>query len=87
METQIERPKAERQSAEREAARNRLADLARQHGFDIHELFGRGREGTVAVKYGDPKRPENTWTLRGRMPRWMAADTKGGEASNEDFLV
>jgi len=80
MEAQIERLKSEKQNAERNALRQRLVDVAKEHGFDIHDLFGKGRKGSVAVKYRDPKNPENTWTGRGRMPRWMAAATKGGKA-------
>ncbi len=90
MEAQIERLKAEKQNAERNALRQKLIDIARQHGFEIHELFGKGRKGgkgTVAPKYRDPKNPENTWTGRGRMPRWMVAATKGGKAKKEDFLI
>jgi DNA-binding protein H-NS len=87
MEAQIDRLKIEKQSAERSAVRQRLVDLAKEHGFDIHDLFGKGRKGTVAVKYRDPKNPENTWTGRGRMPRWMVAATKGGKARKEDFLL
>ena len=87
MEAQIERLKSEKQNAERSALRQRLVDIAKQHGFDIHDLFGKGRKGSVAVKYRDPKNPENTWTGRGRMPRWMAAATKGGKSKKEDFLI
>ena len=87
MEAQIERLKSEKQNAERSALRQRLIDMAKEHGFDIHDLFGKGRKGSVAVKYRDPKNPENTWTGRGRMPRWMAAATKGGKAKKEDFLI
>ena len=87
MEAQIERLKSEKQNAERSALRQRLVDVAKEHGFDIHDLFGKGRKGSVAVKYRDPKNPENTWTGRGRMPRWMVAATKGGRAKKEDFLI
>jgi len=89
METQIERLKVEKQNAERNALRQRLIDMAKEHGFEIHELFGKGRKGkgTVAPKYRDPKNPENTWTGRGRMPRWMTAATKGGKAKKEDYLI
>jgi DNA-binding protein H-NS len=87
MQSQIDRLKIEKQSAERNAVRQRLVDVAKEHGFDIHDLFGKGRKGTVAVKYRDPKNPENTWTGRGRMPRWMVAATKGGKARKEDFLL
>jgi DNA-binding protein H-NS len=61
------------------------------HGFDIRELFGgrkgggKGSRGKVAVKYRD--NAGNTWTGRGRMPRWMVAATKGGTAKKEDFLI
>jgi DNA-binding protein H-NS len=89
MEVQIERLKVEKQNSERVSIRKELTDLAKQRGFDIHELFGKGRKGkgTVAVKYRDPKNPANTWTGRGRMPRWMAAATKGNKAKKEDFLI
>src|SRR4029079_3023385 len=87
MEAQIERLKSEKQNAERNALRQRLVDVAKEHGFDIHDLFGKGRKGTVVGKYRDPKNPENTWTGRGRMPRWMAAATKGGKSKKEDFLI
>jgi DNA-binding protein H-NS len=89
METQIARLKIERQNAERLELRQKLTDMAKQHGFDIHELFGKARrgKGTVAIKYRDPKNRANTWTGRGRMPRWMVAATKGGRAKKEDFIL
>jgi DNA-binding protein H-NS len=89
MERQIEQLKIGKQSAERNALRQRLIDIAKKEGFDIHELFGRGRKGkgTVAPKYRDPKNSGNTWTGRGRMPRWMAAATKGNKGRKEDFLI
>jgi DNA-binding protein H-NS len=89
MEARIERLKAEKQNAERTAVRKQLMDLAKEHGFDIRELLdGRKKgKGSVAAKYRDPKNPENTWTGRGRMPRWMAAATKGGKVHKDDFLI
>jgi|SRR5687767_14868989 DNA-binding protein H-NS len=86
MQARIERVKSEKQNAERAALRQKLADIAKQNGFDIRELFdGRKGKGSVAVKYRD--HAGNTWTGRGRMPRWMAAATKGGKAKKEDFLI
>jgi DNA-binding protein H-NS len=89
MERQIARLKIEKQNAERLELRQKLTDMAKEHGFDIHELFDKRRrgKGSVAAKYHDPKNRENTWTGRGRMPRWMAAATKGGRAKKEDFLI
>ena len=89
MEHRIDRLKTEKRDVEREALRKKVSELVKQHGFDIRELFGlrkRGK-GTVAPKYRDPSNPANTWTGRGRAPRWMAAAMKGGKAKKEDFLI
>jgi DNA-binding protein H-NS len=69
--------------------REKLTAMAKEHGFDIHELLGsgKGRRGKVAVKYRDPDNAANTWTGRGRMPRWMVAATKGRKATKEEFLI
>ena len=40
---------------------------AKEHDLDIHDPFGKGLEGTVAVTYRDPRAP--------RMPGRGAADT------------
>src|SRR6185295_16089513 len=89
MEARIERLKLDKQNSERAMVRKQLMDMAKEHGFDIRELIdGRKKgKGSVAAKYRDPKNPQNTWTGRGRMPRWMAAATKGGKASKDDFLI
>ena len=90
LEVEIARLKAEKQSEERAALREQMAAMARKHGFDMGELFGGNRrkgKGSIAPKYRDPKNPENTWTGRGRMPRWMVAATKGSKAKKEDFLI
>ena len=88
MQARIERLKVDKQNAERLALRKRLTDIAKEHGFDIHDLFdGRRRvKGSVAVKYRDPDNPANTWTGRGRPPRWLAAAMTTGK-SRDDFLV
>src|SRR5262245_55042019 len=89
MEARIARLKIEKRNAERAELRERVVAMVKQHGFEISDLFGKGRKGkgSVAVKYRDPQNPENTWTGRGRMPRWMAAAMKGGKAKKEDFLA
>jgi DNA-binding protein H-NS len=78
MEQRITRAKIEKQDEERAALK-----------FDISDLFGRRAKlrGAVAPKYRDPANPQNTWTGRGRMPRWMTQATKGGKAKKEDFLI
>ncbi|MGY1408670.1 MULTISPECIES: H-NS histone family protein [unclassified Luteimonas] len=47
----------------------------------------KGRKlGKVAPKYRNPASPEETWTGRGKHPRWMAALVKKGKKP-EDFLI
>ena len=63
MQARIEQAKVKKQQSERAALRQKLADMASQAGFDIHELFGsggKGKRGKVAVKYRDGA--GNTWT-------------------------
>jgi DNA-binding protein H-NS len=85
----VERMMLEKQSSERSALRQKMAEMAEAAGMSLDGLFGKGRKGngSVAPKYRDPKNPENTWTGRGRMPLWMIAATKGSKAKKEDFLI
>jgi len=50
-----------------------------------HEIIS--IEGRPRERVSNPRNPENTWTGRGRMPRWLVAATKGGKAKREDFLA
>ena len=88
MQARIERLKIEKRNSERDELRQRITAMVREAGLELGDIFGKGRRGgTVAVKYRDPSDPANTWTGRGRMPRWMTAATKGGKASKDDFLI
>ena len=89
-------------SSRRPAAvvRKAVIALAAQHGYTIEELYGdqaavevsgkkrssRRKLGKVAPKYRDPDNKRNTWSGRGRMPRWLAQKTKHGR-SVTDFLI
>ena len=86
---QIDRLMVEKQNSARSELRQKMEDLAKAQGLSLNDVLGRrGKgKGTVAIKYRDPKNPENTWTGRGRMPRWITAATKGGKARKEDFLI
>ena len=46
---------------------------------------GSGKRGAVAIKYRNPETDE-TWTGRGRTPRWLAEAEAAGK-SREDFAV
>jgi len=81
--------------------RRKLIAFAAQCGYTIEELIGtapaeataparkpatRRKPGKVAAKYRDPDNKRNTWSGRGRMPRWLAEKTKHGR-SPADFLI
>ena len=85
---QVDRVMVDKQSSERTALRQKMADIAEEHGLSLDEVLGKGQgKGSIAPKYRDPKKPENTWTGRGRMPFWMVAATKGNKARKDDFLI
>ena len=44
------------------------------------------RLGKVAPKYRNPENPKETWTGRGKQPRWLAAYTARGRDLGE-FLI
>jgi DNA-binding protein H-NS len=87
VEMQLARLKIQKQNHERAEVRLKAIAMAKEHGFDIDELFGKNGKSKAAVKYRDPKNPENTWTGRGRVPLWLASAIKGGKAKREDFLI
>jgi len=76
------------QRRERAELRGKIEALARGHGISVAELFGsrstKGRK--VAAKYQNPDDASETWTGRGRKPRWLVAKAKAGEKM-EKFLI
>ncbi len=67
-----------------------LEEKARAMGFSLAELTGiapkiRKRSPAVA-KYANPADKTDTWSGRGRKPRWFAAALKAGKAP-EDLAI
>ena len=63
--------------------------MASEAGFSVEELFGvqkANKRAPAKIKYADPKNPENAWSGRGRMPRWLSAAVDSGK-KKEDFAV
>jgi len=89
LEARIGKLKIEKQNTEREAVRDKIIAMAKEAGFDAHELFGKGgrggRGGKVAPKYRD--KGGNTWTGRGRQPRWLTTALKAKGVRKDDFLI
>jgi DNA-binding protein H-NS len=89
---QVDRLMAAKRNATRAELRDKIAELAKAEGINLEDVLGgrggggRGK-GSVPAKYRDPANPQNVWTGRGRMPRWMVAAMKGGKTKKEDFLI
>jgi DNA-binding protein H-NS len=90
LDVRVKRAIATARQRERASARQELIALAEKRGFTVSELLGGGRGGLqggkVAPKYMNPDNKSETWTGRGRKPRWLAAKlAKGGKI--EDFKI
>ncbi len=73
--------------------RKKLIAIARDEGFTIEELFGDGRARAsstrgraVPAKYRNPADPGQTWSGRGKRPRWFIDALEGGK-SERDLLI
>ncbi|TCV94999.1 DNA-binding protein H-NS [Luteibacter rhizovicinus] len=71
--------------------REKIHALIKAEGFVFDDVFGaRGKVkrvgGTVAPKYRNPASPEQTWSGRGKRPRWFNEALKAGK-KEKDLLV
>ncbi|WP_395793953.1 H-NS family nucleoid-associated regulatory protein [Aquimonas sp.] len=69
--------------------RKKLIQLAKEEGYTIDELFGKGAKGSkgsVSAKYANPADPSQTWTGRGKRPNWFKNALAAG-ASEASLLV
>ena len=77
---------------EKNDLKSKIDQIAQSAGMSVAELYniGRGRGAAkgakVAIKYINPDNKSETWTGRGRQPRWLAAKlSKGGKLN--DFSI
>ncbi len=70
----------------RRAALAEIEEFARAKGFTLSELTGisapRKRAPAVA-KYANPANKSDTWSGRGRKPRWFADGLKAGKSPEQ----
>lgn len=80
------------QRERRDEVKAKLTKIARDEGFTIEELFGgrRARSKTagtkVAPKYRNPASPSQTWSGRGKRPRWFSDALAKGK-KEKDLLI
>jgi DNA-binding protein H-NS len=89
----VERTIQERQQQEVLKAREQIFAIAKDAGVSVEELLGNAGTKTkkangkkVEPKYQNPKDTSQTWTGRGRQPRWMAEAIANGKKPDE-FLM
>jgi DNA-binding protein H-NS len=70
----------------REALQSQLSKLLEISGAGNGGRRGHPKTRTVAVKYRNPKKADEVWSGRGRMPLWLGAEIKAGK-DRDDFLV
>ena len=74
-----------------EVRRNIIA-IAKEAGYTIEELFGFSKpvaevtRKKVEAKYRNISNPAETWSGRGKQPRWMEAAIAGGK-TRDDFKI
>ena len=88
LELKVKKVKLSVQERSRSELRQKLESMAAQAGFKLSDLFaGRGGKGRkVAAKYANPDNPSETWSGRGRKPRWLAARLKAGDRIDKFFI-
>lgn len=75
---------------ERTEIKSKVEELIEESGFSLEEIFTRGHGAmkgrTVAPKYANPDDKSETWTGRGRKPKWLVAKLSKG-AKIEQFAI
>lgn len=72
--TKVERAISSFEERKRREALAAVEEAAREHGFSLNELTGsKGRRvGKAAAKFVNPEDNSQTWSGRGRRPRWIS---------------
>jgi DNA-binding protein H-NS len=90
LELKVQTAIANAKERERAELKQKIEELATDSGFSVDELFTRGRGAmkgrTVAPKYVNPDNRSETWTGRGRKPKWLVAKLNKG-AKIEEFAI
>ncbi|MEO1720647.1 MAG: H-NS histone family protein [Pseudomonadota bacterium] len=88
LEVRVKKAITDAKERERVEVKQKIEEMATSSGFSVNELFsGRSTKGkTVAPKYMNPDNRSETWTGRGRKPRWLTAQLDKGKKL-EDFAI
>ncbi|MFV0409677.1 MAG: H-NS family nucleoid-associated regulatory protein [Paracoccus sp. (in: a-proteobacteria)] len=87
--SKVERSITSYEERKRKEAIAAAEEAAREHGFSLNELTGTKagrRTQKIAAKYANPTNASETWTGRGRRPRWVQEALDSGR-SLEDLAI
>lgn len=73
------------ETRQKQKAMDALKATAQEHGFNLKDLMDDEnlKKTPVAAKYADPANPDQTWTGRGRKPRWVQDALDGGKTLDD----
>lgn len=83
LQTQVAKAIATFEDRKRKEALAELEDKARELGFSLSELTGLAparKRAPAAAKYANPADATDTWSGRGRKPRWFSAALAAGQS-------
>ena len=85
----LDRAIASYEMRKRQEALSAVEQIAQEHGFKLADLLGEGKSGKArkstgsAKRYVNPEDPEQTWSGRGRRPRWITEALEAGRTLDE----
>lgn len=86
LQSQVERAIASFEDRKKKEALEKLEETARSMGFSLTELTGVSavrKRKPASPKYANPADPAQTWTGRGRKPRWVEAAISAGKSLDD----
>jgi DNA-binding protein H-NS len=82
----VDRAISSYEDRKKRAAVQELEEAARKMGFSLADLTGVSvtkKRKPAAPKYANPANPSDTWTGRGRKPRWVVAALGAGKSLDD----
>lgn len=86
LQTQVGRLIDSYEDRRKQDALRELEDRARSLGFTLDEIVGAKvarKRAPAKPKYANPANRSDTWTGRGRKPRWVEAALKAGKSLDD----
>ncbi len=89
LQSQIAKAITSFEDRKRKQALAEIEEIARSKGFSLAELTGSSatrKRAPAVAKYANPADTSETWSGRGRKPRWFASALAGGKRP-EDLAI